>query len=166
MKNQTSRYFRLVSPEIAENCFKAINDFVEQANGKVATVIVAYENKSDKQRSKDQNALYWVWLTKLQHEWGQDKDSLHIGFKRRFLSRIYLRDGVDKKLPLAIKNLQVIAELAPHIYESQAEITADGIRSSLANTQQFREYLDDIYTFSYTKGIFLESPDELKWVME
>lgn len=48
-------------------------------------------------------------------------------------------------------------------YESQAEIVANGISTTIASTKQFTEYLNDIYAFSYAKGVLLEVPQDLAW---
>ena len=45
----------------------------------------------------------------------------------------------------------------------QAEIVANGISTTIASTKQFTEYLNDIYTFSYAKGVLLEIPQDLAW---
>ena len=151
--------FRLIDDDVFINCTNAILTRYKAVKG-VLNVIITDD---DETRSHAQNKLYWVWLTQLQNKWGQDKDSLHIQLKRQFLARIYLRDGTDKRLPIAVQNLQVIKELAPHIYESQAEVVANGISTTIASTKQFTEYLNDIYTFSYAKGVLLEIPQDLAW---
>ena len=151
--------FRLIDDDVFINCANAILERFK-AGLSVTNVIITDD---DETRSQAQNRLYWVWLTQLQNKWGQDKDSLHIQFKRKFLARIYLRDGTDKRLPIAVQNLQVIKGLAPHIYESQAEVVANGISTKIASTKQFTEYLNDIYTFSYAKGVLLEIPQDLAW---
>lgn len=156
--------FRLVSVDVFKTCTNAILDlFHKQDDDSPINVIIT--NK-DETRTQAQNRLYWKWLGQLQNAWGQDKDSLHILFKRRFLARIYLRDGTDDMLKSGIENLDVIKQLAPHIYESQAMIVANGISTTKATTKQFTEYLNDIYAFCYSKGVLLEIPSDLRWVME
>lgn len=156
--------FRLVSVDVFKTCTNAILDlFHKQDDDSPINVIITTK---DEIRTQAQNRLYWKWLGQLQSEWGQDKDSLHILFKRRFLARIYLRDGTDDILKSGIENLGVIKQLAPDIYESQAIVVANGISTTKASTKQFTEYLNDIYAFCYGKGVLLEVPSDLKWVME
>ena len=52
------------------------------------------------------------------------------------------------------------AQIVEH---SQAEIVANGISTTIASTKQFTEYLNDIYAFSYAKGVLLEIPQDLAW---
>ena len=39
----------------------------------------------------------------------------------------------------------------------------NGISATIASTKQFTEYLNDIYAFSYAKGVLLEIPQDLAW---
>ena len=48
-------------------------------------------------RSLSQNALYWVYLTKIALETGDDTDDLHEVFKKMFLPRRIVRVGKSKK---------------------------------------------------------------------
>ena len=91
--------FRLIDDDVFINCANAILTRYKAVKG-VLNIIITDD---DETRSHAQNRLYWVWLTQLQNKWGQDKDSLHIQFKRQFLARIYLRDGTDKQLPIAVR---------------------------------------------------------------
>lgn len=152
--------FRLIDDDVFINCTNAILTRYKAAKG-VLNIIITDD---DETRSHAQNRLYWVWLTQLQNKWGQDKDSLQYTVQTTVLARIYLRDGTDKRLPIAVQNLQVIKELAPHIYESQAEIVANGISTTIASTKRFTEYLNDIYAFSYARGVLLRIQD-LAWCM-
>jgi len=38
-------------------------------------------------RSLSQNALYWVWLAKVEHETGNESDDMHEYFKSKFLPK-------------------------------------------------------------------------------
>lgn len=40
-------------------------------------------------RTNDQNALYWMWMTCLEQETGQDKNSLHDYFREKYLKVTY-----------------------------------------------------------------------------
>ncbi len=66
------------------NYTQAIND------GKPLRVVI--DQKQD-DRSTAQNRLMWMWLGQIEKKTGQDKDSLHYEFKKRFLIYIYRRDN-------------------------------------------------------------------------
>jgi hypothetical protein len=48
-----------------------------------------------KDRSAEQNALYWKWLTVIGNELGESKEDLHERYKDKFLVNIYERDNPD-----------------------------------------------------------------------
>ena len=70
--------------------------------------LVVYIEQESRERSKQQNKLYWKWLTQWAKHQGNDKDSEHLFFKKHFLSRIYDRDEVNqyKKTFAAVKVLK------------------------------------------------------------
>ena len=87
-------------------------------------------------RSLDQNALYWLWLTCIENEQGQDKDDLHEYFAKKYLPM------VEKK-----------------VFETI--IYSKGSTKKL-NTAEFKHYLDKIQVFSSSElSISLPNPDDL-----
>jgi hypothetical protein len=48
-----------------------------------------------KDRSADQNALYWKWLTVIGNDLGESKEDVHERYKDKFLVHIYERDNPD-----------------------------------------------------------------------
>jgi hypothetical protein len=88
-------------------------------------------------RSLSQNSLYWLWLTCIEAETGNDKGDLHEVFKVKFL---------DSKA----------VELFGTVF----------LRSSTTNldTKQFKEYLDKIQLFASVElAIILPDPEDLRW---
>jgi hypothetical protein len=85
-------------------------------------------------RSTKQNALYWMWLTCIQDETGNDKDYLHDYFARKFLGEEEIEVfGVKRKVP---------------------KHTPDN------DTKEFTEYLDKIMHFAREEqSIYLPMPD-------
>lgn len=167
MKNQTSRYFRLVNPQIAENCFKSINDYVAKAvkEGKTATVILDFEDKSDRARTLAQNRIYWLWVAYIAQYEGNNKDTQHAMLKRSFLSKILCRSSPEL-VPLfeSVKNCEKHMNVAE--YNNFALGVAKLLSTTKASVAEMTEYLNDIERFYFGKGLALPIPDELKWCKE
>lgn len=88
-------------------------------------------------RTISQNGLYWLWLTCISHETGNDKDDVHEVFKTKYLNPHY-------------KN--ILGE--PIIIRSTTDL----------DTAQFKEYLDAIQVFASTElQITLPDPDDVRW---
>ena len=54
--------------------------------------LVVRINQTPDERSAAQNRLYWKWIGEIRRKTGQDEDSLHYEFKKKFLIYIYRRD--------------------------------------------------------------------------
>lgn len=87
-------------------------------------------------RSLDQNSLYWLWLTCIQEETGNDKNLLHDHFRELYLPvSEHIIFGVMKKSLTSTTTL---------------------------TTDIFKQYLDKIQFFvSSELGIYLPNPDDL-----
>ncbi|HFG6909084.1 hypothetical protein ACLDYF_00030 [Acinetobacter baumannii] len=119
----------------------------------------------EKDRSKAQNRLYWLWLAQWSKNQGTDKDSEHLYFKKKFLARIYDRDDVGqyKKTFKAVKELK---DSKHPLYQDVANGLCELMSTTDASTAQFTEYLNDIHAFCNKQGCYLETPDDLKYVLE
>jgi hypothetical protein len=88
-------------------------------------------------RTISQNGLYWLWLTCISHETGNDKDNLHEYFKVKYLipeSRIIFGQSIEVRT------------------------TTD------LNTIQFKYLLDNIQVFASTElAITLPDPNDKRW---
>lgn len=135
-----------------------------QANfeGKPLVVEVRPESKD---RSKDQNRLYWKWLHEIHKKTGNDEDQLHFEFKKKFLIGILKRDDDEyAAMCLAISALK-------QSESEQFEAIANGViretSTTRMNTAQFTTYLNLIEAFALSEfGMVLPVPDDLKYVME
>ncbi len=88
-------------------------------------------------RSISQNSLYWLWLTCIEFETGNDRSDLHEFFKTKYL------------VP-EIKN----------IFGSNVEIRT----TTDLNTTQFKYLLDQVQIFASTElSIILPDPEDKKW---
>lgn len=116
-------------------------------------------------RSVAQNRLYWMWLSQIEKETGNDKDDLHFEFKKKFLIAIYERDDQQyAEMCHAIKALR-------QSHSEQYAAVAAGVIRETSTTRmtpkQFTEYLNSIHDYTLVKlGILLAIPDELRFAME
>lgn len=119
----------------------------------------------EKDRSKAQNRLYWLWMAQWSKHQGTDKDSEHLYFKKKFLARIYDRDDVGQYRATfaAVKQLR---EEQHSMYQQVADGLNELISTTDATIAQFTEYLNDIHAFCNKNGCYLETPDDLKYVLE
>ena len=89
-------------------------------------------------RSIDQNRLYWLWLSCISQETGNDKDYLHDHFKG-----CYLESPV---IELKGKKIHVLGS------------------TKTLDTNEFTKYLEKIQVFSNTElGINLPNPDDVNF---
>ena len=88
-------------------------------------------------RSISQNNLYWLWLTCIEFETGEDIDRLHDIFKKKFLE--------------------------PEVVEMYGE-KVERYSTRDLNTIQFKYFLDRIQLFANTElGITLPNPEDQYW---
>jgi len=85
-------------------------------------------------RSLDQNALYWLWLTYISQETGNEKDDLHDFFAKKFLP---------------MDEVKVFGKI---IYKKSSTTKLD--------TALFKQYLDKIQIFASGEGFELPNPDD------
>lgn len=92
-------------------------------------------SRAAKKRTVSQNSLYWLWLTCIESETGQDKGSLHLFFKQQFLAE-----------------RQAIFEGASYLTEPS---------TSELSVQEFTRYLNKIQIFAAAElGIVLPVPED------
>lgn len=88
-------------------------------------------------RSISQNSLYWLWLTCIEQETGNDRDELHELFKKKY----------------------IIPETKEVFGEELIFYTTKN-----KDTSQFKEYLDKIQIFANTElSITLPDPESQYW---
>ena len=160
---QQNQSFRLVSPEVAGNCFYAIQQAVADNLNTPHNVIVTIGIDDDKARSLAQNSLYWKWLHELEQQTGQDDEYWHGHFKRLFLARIYARDDGDfAQMADSIKECKGLID--DEHYERMATAVIKRISTTTASTKQFAEYLTKIEYWAVANGLRVTTPQELGWV--
>lgn len=86
-------------------------------------------------RTNDQNALYWLWMTCLEQETGQDKNSLHDYFREKYLKVTYER-----------------------VFDSERKILES---TRKLDTVAMKNYLDKIQIFAATElAVTLPDPED------
>lgn len=135
------------------NYTQAINE------GKPLRVVI--DRKQD-DRSTAQNRLYWMWLGQIEKKTGQDKDSLHYEFKKRFLIYIYRRD--DQQFAEMCHAIAKVKQSEPDEYKAIGEQVIRLCSTTKLSVKQMTEYLNYVHDFAVTQlGVHLTVPDDLKW---
>ncbi|MFX9712861.1 hypothetical protein ABTO95_07295 [Acinetobacter baumannii] len=142
--------------------FLNVNHAKAAGEGKPLVVLIAPQEKD---RSKAQNRLYWMWLNQWAKKQGTDKDYEHLFFKRKFLAVIYYRDDVGQYRN-TFDAVKVLKKQNHPIYQYVADGLNELISTTDASTAQFTEYLNDIHAFCNKQGCYLETPDDLKFALE
>ena len=119
----------------------------------------------EKDRSKAQNRLYWLWMVQWSKHQGTDKDYEHLFFKKKFLARIYDRDDVGqyRSTFAAVRKLK---KEKHSMYQQVADGLNELISTTDASIAQFTEYLNDIHVFCLKQGCYLNTPDDLVFALE
>lgn len=159
-KTQQTQSFRLVSSDVAENCFKAIHDAVAETIDTKHNVVVTIGLDDDKARSLAQNRIYWLWIGQLEKQTGQE---LHLYFKRLFLSKIYAKDDGDFA-QMADSIARCKGLLDDWQYEQLATGVIKQISTTKASVKQMSEYLNKIEIWAVANGFKVTTPQELAWV--
>jgi dTDP-4-amino-4,6-dideoxygalactose transaminase len=88
-----------------ENKFtaKQFNDYIKQLkDGKYTIEVKKWQNN----RTNNQNNYYWMYLTIISDETGEDRNDLHELFKRKFLPPVYKQIfGKEYKFPSSTTKL-------------------------------------------------------------
>ena len=109
---------------------------IQRLDIKAKTYTVEVKEKRVR-RTISQNALYWLWLTCISKETGNDKDELHEYFMRKYLSPKFIR-----------------------IFGTETETYT----TTELDTVNFKYYLDNICAFAATElAITLPDPEDKQW---
>lgn len=153
----TQQCFRLTDNVVLANCVQYLLATHEQSDKPLIVRI----STQDEKRSLAQNRIYWKWCTQAANAWGDDKESVHFDFKRRFLLRIFYRD--DSEYAQMCDALRALEKADIGRYKAIAPEVIKLTSTTKATTKQMTEYLDDIYRFCYVQGLLLETPADLEW---
>lgn len=114
-------------------------------------------------RSTATNRLYWLWVTQAANEWGDTKEGVHYDLKRRFLLKIYYRDS--SSFAGMCDSIKALQNLDLQHYDMIAKEVVGLVSTAKATDVQMSEYLSDIYRFYLEQGLYLKTPDELRFTL-
>ena len=110
-------------------------------------------------RSQQQNALYWQWVTIIAEEIGDTKDAIHEQMKRRFLKPILERE--DEEFAEIMKNLRAAWKDGHRDLAQQMEQSLLlRVSTSVLNVSQMTEYLESILDHARSLDISLPIPPD------
>lgn len=104
-------------------------------------------------RSAEQNALMWKWLTIIGAELGNTKDEQHDIYKLMFLVPIFIRDNQD--YAEMWRTVSALGSYEAMLKREILKLTS----TTQANVKQMSEYLDDIQRNAAELGIRLPAPE-------
>ncbi len=138
-----------------------LNAHFQKAIDEEKPLVVRISQQAD-DRTAAQNRLMWMWIGQIERKTGQDKDSLHHEFKKKWLIFIYRRDDQQfAEMCSAIGNLK---QSEPDEYKIIGEQVVRLASTTKATVKQMTEYLNYIFDYAATRlGIHLTVPDDLKW---
>ena len=115
--------------------------------------VVIREHKKD--RSLEQNALYWKWLTIIGEELGYSKEEAHMVYKERYLVNIFSRDDIE--YAAMIGNIKLVGGAkGVSIMNKIIDMTS----TVDASVKQMTEYLNSIALHAQELGIHLPFPED------
>lgn len=134
-----------------------LSTFLESQPKEPLLEVIIQEHKKD--RSVEQNQLYWRWIGVISEEWGWSKDEVHDNLRRRFLVPIYERDDIGYAAMIhSIRKVysKGFKEDANAMFEHIVKLTS----TTNAKVKQFTEYLKDIERDLASKGIILPRKED------
>jgi len=118
---------------------------------KVHEVIIKPHKKD---RSLDQNALYWKWLTVIAADLGETKEDVHERYKGKYLVNIYERDNPEyAEMVQSIRTIwrQGMKKEATALRNSIVSLTS----TATATVPQMSEYMNAVEQDAIKLGIRL-----------
>lgn len=119
--------------------------------------VIVREFKKD--RSAEQNSLYWKWLTIIGNELGESKEELHERYKDKFLVSIFERDNPD--YAEMIQSLRTVWKQGMHKEALSLRKRIVALTSTTdCNTRQMSEYMTTIEHDAASLSIRLPHPED------
>jgi len=112
-----------------------------------------------KDRSAEQNSLYWKWLTVIGDHLGEPKDALHETYKDRWLVSIYERDNPDyAEMIQALRAVwhKGMKTEAVNLRKKVVAMTS----TTTATVKQMNEYMTSIERHAAELGVRLPFPED------
>jgi len=94
-------------------------------------------------RTLDQNALYWLWLTVIEVETGNEKEHLHLLYRAKFLR--FSDEYVTRYIyPHIWEKIKKFVDIFQYFDDLEMIIDAISYSTTQLDTRQFTEYLENI----------------------
>lgn len=94
-------------------------------------------------RTQEQNRLYWAWLGEIARETGADAEELHEAYKRKFLAPLLKRD--DEGYRELSETLAALRKEGQHdSAEKLGLLILSKLSTSELNVKQMTEYLNEV----------------------
>jgi hypothetical protein len=129
---------------IRKDTGRDLDEVVEYLVKKLQLEMGPYEIKISKYREKrsiDQNSLYWLWLTCISEETGNDKEDLHSYFKERYLDRHIVRFGRNYKSCSPSTGALDTAQFTDYLRCIERDMAECGIVLVSPNNPEFPNFL-------------------------
>jgi len=107
-------------------------------------------------RSVDQNAIYWKWLTVIGNDLGNTKDEQHDIYKEMFLSKIFTRDDPEYSEMMEVVSQVPVKDGGTFLRKKIIDLTS----TAQASVKQLGEYLDDVQHHATSLGIRLPAMEQ------
>ncbi len=112
-------------------------------------------------RSVEQNNLYWEWVKIICETTGYTKAELHNLLKEQFLVPILLRD--DKEYADSLRTWSVLrSHREVKAADDLAKLIKKMVTTTHLNTKQFSEYLSEVFNYGTGLGVVLPEPENKK----
>ena len=118
--------------------------------------VIIHNYKKD--RSVEQNRLYWQWLTIIGNELGESKEEIHERYKDKFLVNIYERDNPEyAEMVQSLRNvwLSGMKQEAIDLRKRIVALTS----TTTATVHQMSEYMTSIERDAANLAIMLPQPE-------
>lgn len=100
-------------------------------------------------RSTEQNALYWLWMTEIANHTGSTKEEMAEYYKEKFLLGIFYRD--DPEYAEMADSIKAIKEHSEADYQSIRKQVIALTSTTKCSVKQMREYLNNIKVHAVTE---------------
>lgn len=151
--------YRLINNQVVSHLISTITkNWLPKWRAKQPMIVQICDK--DESRSHAQNRLYWKWLTQYGNHIGLSKDEAHILFKKQFLIKIYARD--DAEFNEMCQTIRTLKQSEHEHWQVLANHVIRETSTTKASVAQMTEYLNDIFAFCYSQGLYLTVPEDLR----
>jgi len=133
------------------------------------SVTVDIKGTKEKRRLA-QNSCYWMWIADISKHTGHTQDEIHDGFRKTYLTAIFLAEPHGRLQEAWCKTFSDISELVSDLSPEEATPIINRVKlltsTTWCNLAQFTEYLNRIDQYCISKVIPIRHPDEYRIAMD